>query len=269
MRVILFFLLLVIPTIAFSCNLTMGYRTSAKPPFINEFPDDAGFYKEFYSIVVQKIGCSLTIVRQPKKRVYRGLEKGIIDFYPRLSIKEKRAVFIYFMDIGFESYHVGLSRNDLAEITHLQQLNEMLLISTIGASNPLKPEWGVKRREVPSLDIDKAILMLRKNRGDFYIYDYLTIKHYFNVHNISDLKIHNNCCKKLVLRSLGFSRKSKFYNETSNSNYDSSRKVSAINFPTIINPNSIAAKFEQVIHEMGESGETQRILEKYVGKLVE
>ena len=66
----------------FACELVMGYRTNARLPLIAAAPDNRGVYNKIYATAAQQIGCSLRIVRKPKKRILKDLQDGLIDFYP-------------------------------------------------------------------------------------------------------------------------------------------------------------------------------------------
>jgi len=250
-----------------ACTLVMGYRETAKAPFINQSPDNSGFYKELYSKAANRIGCSLEIVRKPKKRIYNDLKAGSVDFYPRMSFLIKRTSFIYYIDTGFESYNAGLSRGQFQEVTSLAHLKGKRVIRPLGTSNPFKPEWGVKLFEVPKLDIDRAIKMLERKHADFFIYDLLTLKYFLSSNNISGLKLHLSCCKRNILKHLGFSRKSRYFSEKANLMYDKSKETSVDNSPTDLVKGSIADLFAQALQNMKATGETQKLLNRFTGAI--
>lgn len=249
-----------------ACTLLMGYRESAKAPFINKAPDNNGFYNELFSAAAHRIDCSLKIIRKPKKRIFSNLEDGSVDFYPRMSFVKDRTRYIYFIDTGFESYSAGLSREHLPEVTDLKQLKGKNVIRSLGASNHVKAEWGVNSFEVPKLNIQKAIMMLERKSADFFIYDYQTLKYFITSNQIHGFKLHHSCCKDDILKYLGFSRKSKHYRETPNTRYDNTKELSPDNFPTQMVQGSTAALFEQALLHMKTSGTTQKLLDKYADK---
>lgn len=57
-------------------EIIMGYRTTAKMPYIHAEPSDDGFYFELYDEAAKRIGATLKVVRLPKLRVLIALEAG-------------------------------------------------------------------------------------------------------------------------------------------------------------------------------------------------
>jgi len=83
--ILLFACLFTLPVNAEDAVLKMGYKDKAKMPLINAPGDNSGVYQDLFQAAAQKIGKSLKIVRQPKKRVHAGFKDGSLDFYPGAS----------------------------------------------------------------------------------------------------------------------------------------------------------------------------------------
>ena len=54
----------------------MGYQKKAKPPLINNAPDNSGIYLEIYAQAAQELDCTLKVVRLPKRRVLNEMKQG-------------------------------------------------------------------------------------------------------------------------------------------------------------------------------------------------
>ncbi|MDK2688370.1 amino acid ABC transporter, partial [Vibrio vulnificus] len=78
-------------------EIIMGYRTTAKMPYIHAEPSDDGFYFELYDEAAKRIGVTLKVVRLPKVRVLHALEAREIDFYPGFAFDEERAKYAYWV----------------------------------------------------------------------------------------------------------------------------------------------------------------------------
>ena len=68
----------------------MGYRTSERRPFIEQEPNNQGFYYDIYQVAAERVGCKLRVIRAPKLRILRDLKLGNIDFYPGLHFKQSK-----------------------------------------------------------------------------------------------------------------------------------------------------------------------------------
>jgi ABC-type amino acid transport substrate-binding protein len=247
-------------------TLKMGYRTNERLPLIGESPDNSGLYYDLYKRAAEKINCELEVVRSSKKRVIEELQEGVIDFYPGFNFDLQRAEFTYYLENGLPGGDVGISRLDLPEVTDLNQLKGKTLLVALGVSDITHGVEGINIHEVAELEMDRAIQMIQNNRGDFYIYNKDTVDYYMMKENISDLKVHPNCCGGIVPLYLGFSRKSSKIKEIPNPNYDATKEVSIENFPVTISPDCLAYKFAQALKEMKENGELQTIYDKYYKK---
>ncbi|MBW0280076.1 transporter substrate-binding domain-containing protein [Shewanella xiamenensis] len=269
---LVFLLLSLFPSLAqaFSsseCIITMGYRTSERLPFIEHEPNNQGFYRDIYQAAAERIGCKLRITRAPKMRILRDLKLGNIDFYPGLSFSEERAQFAYFIPNGLSERAIGISRAGAANISSLEQLSQsgMTLLIAPGSYdfNGLPETMSV--RKPPELDVPKALDYLLASQGDFFIYDQATISYYLKQRDMSQFKLHPNCCQQPQAMYLGFSKKSRHFRGQHNPNYRADLPVSPDNSPNRLAEDSKAYEFAKALAAMDAEGETQRIYFNHFG----
>ncbi len=179
-----------------TCELTMGYRTNARAPYIAEAPDNSGLYLSLYQDAAARIGCSLKVVRAPKKRILWEIAKGNIDFYPGLAFSKERHDYAHFIANGLSERYIGVSRADLSDITSFQQLVDkqlVLLISPGSYQLGGLPDKLIVRKP-PDMSTDSAIAFLKQHQGDFYVYDESTLRYWLKTHPQHGLKLHPYCC---------------------------------------------------------------------------
>ena len=246
-----------------ACTLTMGYRSNERQPLINKKPDNSGLYKSLYSLAAMELGCTLKIVRGPKKRILKLLKLGRIDFYPGFNLTTKRAESFFYMVNGLPGGDMGVSRADLPNITSLEQLKGKTLLTSSGAPDFLQGIKGVNIHNVKEMNIKKAFYMLKINRGDFYIYNKSSLDYYIKKFNIDNIKKHPDCCGGVLPLYLAFSKKSPLIDESKNSHYDHFKPISTTNFPTVLNPSSLAYKFQSILLKMSKDGVTQDLYDKF------
>lgn len=248
-------------------TLTMGYRLDERLPLIQEQPNNSGIYFDLYQAAAKKMNLTLKVVRLPKKRILRGIQEGTIDFYPGFTFTQPRTQFAYFLKNGLSGGgEMGLSLRDFPLIEDLHQLEGKRVLVALGGpiDDLLANIKGVKLNKVPRLSIQKAIALLRLKRHDFYIYNTSSVKYYLQINNITDIKLHPDCCGGDKPMYLGFSRTSKHFQEIPNPYYDHQKPISIDNLPTVISKDSLAYKFAMTLKQMKKSGETQKIVEKYI-----
>ena len=248
-----------------SCTLTMGYRTNERPPLIANAPNNSGLYQHFYQRVSEKMGCELRIVRSPKKRILKQLQDGEIDFYPGFSFNAERARYTFYLANGFPGGEVGISLSEFPTITDMSQLEGYTLLQALGGPNHARDLEYIKTHTLPEMTIGQAIDLLRKRRGDFYIYNRASLYYYLKVNNIEDIRIHPHCCNKDKSEPiyLGFSRRSPLFAEEDNPDYNLAKELSVDNYPTRLKQGTVVYQMMRVMTEMQVSGETEQIYNQY------
>jgi hypothetical protein len=241
----------------------MGYRSNERLPLINKAPSNSGLYEALYSLAAKKIGCDLKIQRGPKKRILKKLLRGEIDFYPGFNFTQKRAKNIYYIENGIPGGDIGISRMDLETITNLKQLKGKILLSALGAADYIKDIEGIHLHKVSEMSVDRAIILILKNRGDFYIYNKSSLEYAIQKQKITDIKIHPNCCGGITSLYLGFSKKSTHFKSINNPLFDSKKQLSVDNYPVILDKSSIAYKFQLQLHALKDNGSTDSLYKQY------
>lgn len=250
-------------THSFACTLTMAYRTSDRSPLIEQAPSNRGLYQTLYTQAANAIGCKLEVVRGPKKRILKLMEDGGVDFYPGFNFNSERARYTYYIANGLPGGDVGISRSDFKAVTQLSQLEGHTVVQALGSPNFVRDLENVTIYAKPEITIDQAVEVIRKKRADFYIYNRSSIDYYFKQHQPNDMKIHPNCCGEVEPLYLGFSRRSPHFNESKNPSYNESKPISVENFPTLIDKDSIACRFQKALADMASSGESAQIYRHY------
>lgn len=243
-------------------TITMGYKGVERAPLMTAAPNNEGLYYELYSTAANRIGYSLKVVRGPKKRIYQDLKNGDIDFYPGSSISVARSSFLFYIKNGLQAGHAGLSLADLPDITHLSQLNGLLL-KQLGGHDFLYGIDGVEAKEVPKLTIEKAVQLLRAHRAELFIYDKASLEYYLKTHGSNNLKVHPNAYKGEEPMYLGFSLNSKHFEGEKNPDYRPHKPLTLKNYPYTISEDSVAFRFGKALQEMSQEGVTQELYEKY------
>ncbi len=252
-----------------ACEITMGYRTNAKPPFINEMPDNSGLYYDLYHEATQRIGCELRVMRQPKGRVMHMIEAGKIDFYPGLSYTEERNTFATFIANGLKDSNIGISRADEAEVTSLENIadRDMVMVVSFGGFDNYAEDYGINVRHPYDFTLSEIIDLILDKKADFHAYNLLAIQYYMmnNPEKAKQLRIHPNCCDVAHNMYLGFSKKSPHLRLIPNPNYTPEQEVSERNPLYIPAPDSIAGKLQAALVAMQDDGSFQKIYRKYFG----
>ena len=253
-------------------TLVMAYIEREKEPFIAESPNNQGFFNDLFSRAAQKIGFKLKIVRVPKKRLYSEMQKGLIDFTPGSFALERMESSNWF-PYGVVSKEVCLSLSNLNTITDLNQTPPLRLITELGSSKAtIHERYPALTAEIlgGSVDISKAIKALQGRRGDLFITEQEPLQFYVKKNKIKSfealgLKLHSECLPKDIPLLVGFSRFSKYYAEIPNPSFNGKLPFSAKNLPMLVASHSVAGQFANALQELNSSGETQRLLQKYLG----
>jgi len=247
------------------CLLKMGYRDDDRAPYMSAPPDNSGLHFDIYSQAVKSINCRLEVIRKPKKRILQELENGEIDFYPEYNFTEERAQHVYYIPTGLTKKLVGISRRDFPEIEDLSQLRGYTAIVSLGSVNRYQNLEGVNVLPVPDVTLEKAVLLIQHGRADFYRVRRAQILYFLrqNPEYMDSIKIHENCCREEEITYFAFSKKSPYYQEKVNPNYNSAQSMSPTNFPTVLEPTSTAYKLQKALEEMAKNEVTQKIFEKH------
>ena len=249
------------------CVISMGYRTSERRPFIEQEPNNQGFYYDIYQVAAERVGCKLRVIRAPKLRILRDLKLGNIDFYPGLHFSEERAQFTYFIPNGLSERIIGISRAGAANVGSLEQVSQsgMTLLIAPGSYDFNGISETMSVRKPPELNVPKALDYLISGQGDFFIYDQATISYYLKNRDTSQFKLHPNCCQQPQAMYLGFSKKSRHFRGQHNPNYRADLPLSPNNSPSVLAEDSKAYEFAKALAAMDAGGETQRIYFNHFG----
>lgn len=243
-----------------------GYRTNARVPLIAEAPDNSGLYYDIYAEAAKRMGVNLEIRREPKKRLINDMKAGTFDFYPGFTFSEERSEYAFFFPNYLPGGYTIVTRDDFPSYKNMKELKKILktkvqLVELGGPtfSDHVSPK---ELHKVAELKADQALLMIKKGRADFYIYNASTIRFYIKTQKLTGLTLHDGFFPEEFML-LGFSRKSVHYNEIKNKKYNPNKPLSPGNFPVILDPKCLAAKLHQTLKEMYKDGTTQKIYDKY------
>lgn len=254
-------------TQAEQCELTMGYRTSERIPFINAAPNNQGFYLDLYERAAKRIGCKLHVLRAPKKRILRELAFGRVDFYPGFGYSQKRNEFTFFIPNGLSTRFIGISRPELEEITSIEQIAKRGLVMLIAPGSDtmdgLPKQLNI--RQPPELDVKGAIALLEEKRGDFYAYEESTLRYYLKRMPTKKFKLHENCCEDIQPMQLGFSKKSRHLKLEPNPHFISEQPESLTNKRLRLVSHTRAAQFARALQQMNQTGITKTLHQLYFG----
>ena len=249
-----------------ACEISMGYRTTARMPNINAKPNNSGLYFDLYSRAAQDIGCKLKVVRAPKNRILRGLAEGSIDFYPGLTFNEERAKDYFFYDNGIPAADVGLTRKGGGKITSYDDLAGKVILVALGSPGPKSNTLDLQYKRPPELTFERAIELILEGQADFYMDDFGTLYYYLVQHpRESELMLHLNCCGGRNRLTLGFSKKSPHFKEVKNPDYDASKPLSVYNYPTQTAVGSVADQFRLALMSLEAQGFTNTLFKDYYG----
>ncbi|WP_417794091.1 substrate-binding periplasmic protein [Terasakiella pusilla] len=248
----------------YACTLIMGYRTTSRPPYIEAAPNNSGIYNDLYSLAANKIGCTLEIVRLPKKRILLAILNGEIDFYPGFTFTKPRSEYAFFFKNGLYTQMVGLSLKDMPEVHSLEDIRGKVFLRPLGGPEVNAQKYGFIIHKVPELTYDTTFKMLQAGHADFFMDHYVNLKFYLKDHPSKDtMRFHMNCCGEKEPFLVGFSRKSRHYQEEPNPDFDSSIAISPNNFPVRLKTDSTAYRFQQMLAHLEQSGITDKLSHTY------
>jgi len=244
----------------------MGYRTTARLPKIEAVPSNKGLYLDLYTEAAKQIGCKLDVIREPKKRILRGLRQGTIDFYPGLTFREERSIYAFYFSNGLPDLYVGLTRTEVPEISHYRQLKGKTILLALGGPSEDADKYGITIKTPPELTFEKAFEYILDKHADFYKDEIGTLAYYLKKHpRKNELKLHTQCCGKVEALTVGFSRNSPHYTEEANPNYQKAQQLNYDNFPIRLKERSTAYRLSQALNDLKNSGYTDRLYQRYYG----
>jgi|GEM_PF-2109038 len=249
-----------------TCTIKLGYRVEDKSPFMAGGSDNSGLYKEIYTRAAKAINCKLVIVRKPKNRILAELNAGKVDIYPAYNYTEKRGKNVFYLETGLVKKNVGISLRTLPEITHLAELKGHTAMLALGSLNRYQDFQGVEVRWVHDLNIDKVISFLKRERADFYfanLSEYLYAIKQLSAEQAQGLKVHHNCCGKERIVYFALSKKSSLIKELPNPRFIATQAISPTNFPTVLDLNSTAYRFNQALQQMKKQGIIEDLYNHY------
>jgi len=246
--------------------LVMGYRTNEKLPFIAEDPDSSGIFKDLYEEAGKRLGVRLEIVRLPKNRVILGLEEGSIDFYPVYTFSIERSAYVYFAPNGLEVSYSVLSQESFPDIRTGEDLYGFIGLVSLGSPTYLTgyDTSKIQGNRIAEMDIAKAVDMILMGRGDFYIYESEPLKYYIRKQNISGVRLQPVIVKIDPTGYIGLSKKSLYYQEEENPDFDPLKLVSPGNNPVRLVPGSLFDRLLQVLEQMDREGFTDSLSSRYL-----
>ncbi len=254
--------------------LTLVYKDVGNPPYMQVAPDNSGLYLELMTLVVEKIGYKLKVLRPPKKRGYKQLQLGLADLYASGEFRENRSRFLFYFPNGLhriEKFY-GLTSMDIPDIYSISDINQYRLtwIFEAGSSWPEQAKYfDVKYLEIKEPTIEKALSYLRSNRSVFFKVEKNKLTEFTEKHQITSLqekgvKVHQYCCKSHTAPLYtGFSRSSPFYQEQINPMFDNSLPLSPENYPFMLTPGSVPDQLKNALQLMIDSGEIEALKLKY------
>lgn len=247
--------------------LTMGYRTTAKPPLIAAAPDNSGLYLDLYTEAARRIGFSLKIERLPKKRILLKLEDGTIDFYPVFVFSKERAKYTHFIETGLHDQNVAITLDNIPPISSFEDLDSMLFLQPLGNANYLEDvdNTSIRILNVAESDIGRIVSLLLLGHGDISIYQKSNVQYYLRKCGITNIRIHPDLLPDKVNLPLGFSKESPLYNSIPNPSYSEDLPMSPDNFPVRLEPNCTAFKLQEVLKEMAQDGFIDSLYIRYYG----
>lgn len=246
--------------------ITMVYRPAEKAPYIEEAPSNEGLYQVVFKEAANRIGLEFEIKRYPKKRAYLHLKMGTADFYPGASFNPDREKIGYFIDNNMAFKGGMLLYRDDINIKSISEIKGYTLLYNLGGTTTFFKLIGVNvkanmLRKVPKLGIAKAIKILQIKQSDFYAYDLIAVEEYFKKNKVVGIKKYPVHFKDQI-DHLIFSKKSKYYKERPNPNYDPSKELNINNLPYTLLESCVAYKFQQALKSMQMSGEIDRIYQQ-------
>lgn len=244
-----------------ACTFTMGYRVNERLPLIEAYPSNKGLYEDLFTVALSKFNCKLTIVREPKKRLIKGLIGGGLDFYPGFTFSKERSAYAFFFENGLDLSFVAISQRKQPSITSIEGLKSKIVLVAHGGPTLGLEHVGAIIRYVENLTIEDAIKYLLQGKADFYIYPKASIDYYLKMYPQKEIKRHA-CCGKARPMLLGFSKNSPHIVLKKNTNVIESKEVTYNPFFKM-EKHSKAYALQQAIQQMKKEGLIEKIYKKH------
>lgn len=251
--------------------LVLSYPEREKEPYIAEAPSSQGIFVDLLKSAATRLGLTLQVERTPKKRMLADMQAGLVDIYPG-SFSEDRVPVMNWMENGLHTREVCLAKPGTADFSDPENAPPLRVIAELGSSKE------TINRQFPALkpvvlgariDIGQAARLLREDRADIFFIERDPLAWYFKQQRIKSasdigLKLLPECGEPEFAQLFGFSRHSRHYRELPNPRYRKDKPLDIDNLPTLIDPASTAGKLALELKRMQESGETDRIVRRYL-----
>lgn len=245
-----------------ACEFVMGYRTSARLPYIAEAPNNNGLYFSLYSQALAEIGCKLKVVRAPKKRILHMLKEGEIDFYPGLGFSNEREQYIHYIKSGLTGRSGVLSHVEAEPVQSLSDMKGKTLLIAQGARPIDGEKHGIFMRAAYDLSLDQAVELIANKQVDFYLYSENAINYFLSKNPNDKVKVYSFSDEYLPIQ-VGFSRRSTFALEEFNVNFDTEKEKSLDNREYVLTTNNKAYQFKQALIQLKKQGITNKLIRQY------
>lgn len=254
--------------------LRLVYKDIGKPPYIEEAPDNSGLYYDLMSLAARKIGFKIEVLRLPKKRSYLLLQSGKADLYASAEFREYRSEFLLYFPNGLyrKERFYGVTKGDIPKIESLSDINTYKLkwVVEMGSSySHMADSLGINYLETSDTRIEKIVQFLQLGRPFFFHVIIEDVETYLEENNLSSLdelgiRVHRiKALDKQAQLYTCFSRFSPHYKEEPNPDYDTSRPISAENFPTRAVPGSVVDQFRNALQELIDMGKIEQMIRDY------
>lgn len=243
----------------------MGYRYSERLPLIDRAPNNDGLYFDLYTQAAKSIGCELSVIRAPKKRLLKMMQTGDLDFYPGFTFNERRANYTFYIENGLDNKFVAISNITKPDINHVSELRDQIVLISQGGPSHNAEKYGAILRPVENLSLPEAFSLIQKEKADFYIYNKHSVDYYLQQTPSTKIKLHP-CCGEIIPMYLGFSLKSNYIKVNTNPHYSPQEKIAVDNFPHILSKTSKAYQLAMSLQELKKAGVINRLYAKYYGK---
>jgi len=255
-------------------SITLVYKNSGKPPYMERFPDNSGLYYDMVKEIADEIGYDLKVRRGPKKRVAIWLESGEADIYASTGFVLERSKYLFYIQNGLFRHeeYLGLTTLDIPQLSSLKELNDYNLSWAIeaGCTQALVAKsLNIKYIELDEISMQRIVPLLEAKRPFFFKIMNSKVKEYLKAQNIDSLaeigiRAHTSLCKpKNQKLFLCVSRDSPYYKEEPNPSFNPNHPICPNNFPVKLVPETLYYKIKIAMEKLIKTGEIERLKKKY------